>query len=160
MTASITALGANHRTGVYVVVNHSTLAADRFVSTLHHTAPTTAHHFYGHNAASPHGIKLFADFTAGTDFNGSVNDFIAGFLLRSFRPLSTGARDEIDGALSATQPSNTNGLIDVNRVTIGRPGSSGEQHEIVSIILTTEPVTSIDDVVKDYVSKKFGLTLS
>jgi hypothetical protein len=160
MTAALTELAAGHRTGVYAVVSHSTADADRFATTLHHTAPTTAHHFYSRNAASPQGLKMFADFTTGTDFNATVNDFVAGYVLRSFRPLATGARGEINGTLAAVQPSNTNGLLAADRFTLGHPAATGADVRIAAVILTTEPVTAVDTAVKAYVAARFGLTLA
>lgn len=153
-------LATNHRTGVYVVVQHaSSGAVDRYAAALT-TASAAVVIDYSRNAASPHGVKLFADFNAGTDFNGRVDDYNGAWLLWALRPLAAGARMQVDGADTATQPSNTNGLIAATNCTLGYSLASTSGGAVAGIILTTEPVAAIDDVVKNYVAARFGLTLA
>lgn len=158
--AATVSFGANHRTGIYAVVKHGTnAAADRYTMALT-TAVAPVVIDYSRNAASPQGLKLFADFNAGTDINGRIDDYNGSWLLWALRPLQTGAVTQINGANTANQPSNTNGLVAATKYSLGYALGAASDGAVAAIILTSEPTAAVDTAIKNYVAARFGLTLS
>jgi len=152
LLASITERPANNRTGFYnICIPDTNAAADRYSSSLSHaTGPVLVSLHYSRNSATPHGRKTYIDFNAGTDWNGTNEDYASGWQTAAIRPLSTGATVDYDGVAATTQPSNTNGLVALNRVSMGYNAAATGGGSQFAVILTEEPVTAIDDAVLAY----------
>lgn len=141
------ALGNRH--GVYVIAKHGGSGSFREVLNIGTSvtddvrfAETTGPAFYMLGLTGPQAFAITSP------------SFDTGWHLRSYRPLSTGARSEIDAALTTPNFTGSNASENYDRVTMGSRGASAAG-SLAATIITAEPTTAIDDVVRAYSMAQF-----
>jgi hypothetical protein len=144
--------GAANRVGMYAVLALG--GSSRSVCQAANGAFITGEFYNG----SSH-FEAFAEFSGGTQVAlVTTPAFGSGWHLHALRPLSTGARYEIDGTLASPNLTGTDTLKAINTQRFGEPGNAAGSFAFCIYVDT--PTDAKDAMVKAYVRRRFGLAIS
>lgn len=166
LAATISTLAAGHYTAMYAVLaaNSGDNAQRNTARLVRSSDGALAMGFLHQNGGASEFHRCFATFTGGSQDITPITDpaHTTDWLLEGARLLDSGSHLlQINGSTTTPSLSGNAGLIEVDTVVVGREaGASSSGGDLAFLALTTQATSATDEIVKSYVTARFGIALA